>query len=163
MINKKSLWFVTLFSLILVLSVYYITMPSELLLTNNGEYLYESVNIDVKESNILTALKVEEDERLEKEKSDLGTILNSDKSSSEEKNKAFEKLKNINLIKGEEEKLVNKIKSNHNLDSFVGIEDDKIKVVILSSTHDSNLANSIMRTIQDEYQEQKYITVKFQS
>ena len=31
MINKKSLWFVTLFSLILVLSVYYITMPSELL------------------------------------------------------------------------------------------------------------------------------------
>lgn len=37
MINKKSLWFLTLFSLILVLSVYYITMPSELLLTNNTE------------------------------------------------------------------------------------------------------------------------------
>ena len=36
MINKKSLWFLTLFSLILVLSVYYITMPSELLLTSNN-------------------------------------------------------------------------------------------------------------------------------
>ena len=35
MINKKSLWFLTLFSLILVLSIYYITMPSELLLTGN--------------------------------------------------------------------------------------------------------------------------------
>ena len=34
MINKKNIWFLTLFSLILVLSVYYITMPSELLLTN---------------------------------------------------------------------------------------------------------------------------------
>ena len=36
MINKKSLWFLTLFSLILVLSVYYITMPSDLLLTTNN-------------------------------------------------------------------------------------------------------------------------------
>ena len=38
MINKKNLWFLTLFSLILVLSVYYITMPSELLMTNNSNY-----------------------------------------------------------------------------------------------------------------------------
>ena len=36
MINKQNLWFLTLFSLILVLSVYYITMPNDLLLTNNG-------------------------------------------------------------------------------------------------------------------------------
>ena len=35
MINKQSLWFLTLFSLILVLSVYYITMPNDLLLTNS--------------------------------------------------------------------------------------------------------------------------------
>ena len=39
MINKKSIWFLTLFSLILVLSVYYVTMPSELLLTNNSSYV----------------------------------------------------------------------------------------------------------------------------
>ena len=38
MINKKNLWFLTLFSLVLVLSVYYITMPSELLLSTNGDY-----------------------------------------------------------------------------------------------------------------------------
>ena len=30
MINKQGLWFLTLFSLILVLSVYYITMPNEI-------------------------------------------------------------------------------------------------------------------------------------
>ena len=36
MINKQNLWFLTLFSLILVLSVYYVTMPNDLLLTNNG-------------------------------------------------------------------------------------------------------------------------------
>ena len=67
MINKRSLWFVTLFSLILILSAYYITMPSELLVTNNGEYLYDSLNMNIKESNILTALKVEDEEKVEKE------------------------------------------------------------------------------------------------
>ena len=163
MINKKSLWFVTLFSLILVLSVYYITMPSELLVTNNGGYLSDAIKVDVKESNILTALKIEEDERLEKEMSNLRLILNSDESTSEEKNNAFEKLKSINLIKGEEEKLVNKIKKNYGIDSHVSIENDQIKVVAISSNHDSSLANNIMRIIQEEYDTTKYITVKFQS
>ena len=55
MINKKSIWFLTLFSLILVLSVYYVTMPSELLLTNrqyafsrnyNGTTVVVTVNND---------------------------------------------------------------------------------------------------------------------
>ena len=38
MINKKNLWFLTLFSLILVLSIYYITMPSELLMTTKEKW-----------------------------------------------------------------------------------------------------------------------------
>ena len=38
MINKKGIWFITLFTLILVLSVYYVTMPSELLLSNHSDY-----------------------------------------------------------------------------------------------------------------------------
>ena len=37
MINKQNLWFLTLFSLILVLSVYYITMPNNLLTTATKE------------------------------------------------------------------------------------------------------------------------------
>ena len=47
MINKKSLWFLTLFSLILVLSIYYITMPSELLLTTNKENIKEEKKVMV--------------------------------------------------------------------------------------------------------------------
>ena len=57
MINRKNLWFLTLFSLVLVLSVYYITMPNELLVSNNGENID---NIKVKESNIIETLKQED-------------------------------------------------------------------------------------------------------
>ena len=45
MINKQGIWFLTLTSLVLVLSVYYITMPNELLLTNN-KFSLRSFNYD---------------------------------------------------------------------------------------------------------------------
>lgn len=163
MINKRSLWFITLFSLILVLSAYYITMPSELLITNNGDYLYNSLDVDLKEGNILTALKVENNMKEEKEMEELRSILNDSNKSSEEKNEAFEKLKTINIERGEEEKLVKKIKDKFNLDSYVKKESDNINIVILSNNHDTKLANSIIRCVQEEYENDKYITVKFQS
>ena len=50
MINKKNIWFLTLFSLILVLSVYYVTMPTELLITNNSENINNNdVNTNIEE------------------------------------------------------------------------------------------------------------------
>ena len=80
MINKRSLWFLTLFSLILVLSVYYITMPSELLVTNNkkdntkatmNEVEDNTPTVDITESEILTALRVEADEQMKQDMEDL--------------------------------------------------------------------------------------------
>ena len=72
MINKKSLWFLTLFSLILVLSVYYITMPNELLLTanmNNKKDTESTKKVSAEtdadtESAELVALRVESDEKM---------------------------------------------------------------------------------------------------
>lgn len=163
MINKKSIWFLTLFSLILVLSVYYITMPSELLLSTNGNYSdnEEGVNTVIEESTILVSLRVEKEEELLKEMENLKLILTNDTSSIEEKNKAFDKMKDLNKKKGEEEALESKIKETYNIDSFVKIKDDQIEVVLSSQDKSNTLANKIMRTIQEEYETQKYITVKF--
>ena len=169
MINKKSLWFLTLFSLILVLSIYYITMPSELLLTTNknnitiGEKEDKEVNIDVEESNLLVALRVEADEEMSKEIEDLKLILTNSESSVDDKNKAYEKIKKLNDNRGEEEKLESQIKENYKLDSFVKINNNQIHVTVNSSEHSESLANNIMRLIQSNYTDSKYITVKFQT
>ena len=167
MINKKSLWFLTLFSLILVLSIYYITMPSELLLTTNAnnastEENNEEVNVDIQESDLLVALRVESDEEMTNKIEELQLILTNAESSVDEKNKAYEKIKELNDVRGEEEKLETQVKENYKLDSFIKINDNQIKVTINSSEHSENLANNIMRTIQSNYDESKYITVKFQ-
>lgn len=165
MINKKSLWFLTLFSLILVLSIYYITMPSELLLTTNNtstEEKDEEVNVDIEESDLLVALRVESDEEMTSQIEELQLILTNAESSVEDKNKAYEKIKELNDIRGEEEKLETQVKENYKLDSFIKIKDNQIQVTIDSSDHSESLANNIMRTIQSNYNESKYITVKFQ-
>ena len=169
MINKKSLWFLTLFSLILVLSVYYVTMPNELLLTNNNskiekEEVLEEANasVEVSESSVLVALRVEADEEMLKELDDLKKILMDTESSVEEKNNAFEKMKDINVTRGEEETLEKKILDNFKLKAFVKINGDQIRVVVASDKHDTSLANQIMRSIQENYTNKMYISVKFQ-
>ena len=62
MINKKSLWFLTLFSLILVLSVYYITMPSELLITGGKKKVEETAKVNASKKENEASVEVEESE-----------------------------------------------------------------------------------------------------
>ncbi|MGE5456223.1 MAG: SpoIIIAH-like family protein [Ignavibacteriales bacterium] len=162
MINKRSLWFLTLFSLILVLSIYYVTMPTELLLTNTNVGEKDEVNSEVKESDILVALRVEADEEMLKEITNLTGILTNVDSTVDEKNNAFEKMKALNIIRGEEENLESKIEDNFKLKSFIKIEGDQIRVVVASKEHDASLANKIMRSIQENYENKMYISVKFQ-
>lgn len=161
MINKKSIWFLTLFSLILVLSVYYITMPSELLLNTEVNKETEEVTTEITESTALVALRIESDETMVKEIEELQKVLTNNDSTIEEKNEAFDKMKILNTKRGEEETLEKKIKETYELESFIKIKENSIEVVINSSEHDSTLANNIIRTIQENYEKNMYITVKF--
>lgn len=164
MINKKNLWFLTLFSLVLVLSVYYVTMPNELLVTNNGNLTNTvETNVDVEESDIISVLKVEDNTDTESEISVLKETLTKDGATVEEKNIAFEQLKAINQNSSKEESLEKKLKDKYKLNTFVKIEKNQIRVVVGSKEHSVDLANDIMRSIQDEFDSKKYISVEFQS
>ena len=175
MINKQNLWFLTLFSLILVLSVYYITMPNDLLIAssstdtkeeakedNNTDSTDENTISEVDEANSLTALRVSLDEERDKEKEELKTTMTNEDATTDEKNNAYEQLKYLSVIEGEEEKLEKLIKEKHKLDSFVKVDNNTITVVAAKKKHDVTLANNIMRTIQGEYDTKKTITVKFE-
>ena len=163
MINKEHLWFLTLFSLILVLSVYYVTMPSDLLLSNQtyDKQNTEEVSLDIEESDILTSLRLDLEESRENEKKELQTILTNSESSIEEKNIAYEKISHINSVYNEEEKLEKEVKNCCNIESFIEVNNNEINVVGLSSNHSKSLANDIMRAIQAKYDEQVIVTVNF--
>ena len=165
MIKKQNLWFLTLFSLILVLSVYYITMPNDLLVAKNATTKKETVKKDtatIKESDNLTALRVSKEEEREEEKSDLKKTMTKEDATTEEKNNAYEQLKYLNEVEGQEEKLEKKVKEKYNLSCFIKIDNSEIKVVAVSKKHDTTLANNIMRLVQEEFKQKKNITVKFE-
>ena len=172
MINKQNLWFLTLFSLILVLSVYYITMPNDLLTskgkTDSSEVKEnetendDQLKVTIEESDNLTALRVSLEETRDEEKESLKKTMTSEEASLEEKNNAYEQLKYLEAVEGEEEKLEKLILDTYKLNCFIQVDTAKIKVVAVSKKHDTSLANNIMRTIQGEYKEKKNITVRFE-
>jgi len=165
MINKQKLWFLTLFSLILVLGVYYVTMPTDLLekvkveLENNKD---EAVIEEVIEESPLTAMRVSLEEERQEAMDVLQEQLTNDKLTSEEKNNAYEELKYLNELQGKEESIEKKLKKEFDLDCFTKIDNKNISVICVSNEHDANLANKIMRIIQNDYKDRMDITVKFQ-
>ncbi len=161
MINKKNVWFVTLCSLILVLTIYYVTMPDSSLEDVSNTDVVETSTV-VNESTALVALRVEEDEKVLERMEELQTILLNETASVEEKNVAYEELMTINMNKGLEEKIQENIKQTINYDSFVKINGEQINVVVASKDHNTEIANKIIRLVQNEFETKKYITVKFQ-
>lgn len=163
MINRKNLWFLTLFSLILVLGVYYITLPSEIFNAENTKTVNKQVDVNVSESDKLVALRVERNEKIEGTMRDLQTKITSPNITTDERNAAFEELQILNLAKGKETMLEDKILENFKIKSFVQIDNDNIKISINSKEHNVELANNIMRCVQEEFKDKKNITVKFEA
>ena len=162
MIKKKNLWFLTLFSLVLVLSIYYITMPQELLITNNSEILEsDSIKTTIEETSVVETMKTEDTSNTLEEINKLKETIANKETTTEDKNKAFDALKQLNQISSKEELLEEKIKTTHDLDSFIKIDGDQIRVVVDSDEHSNTIANNIMKTIQSNFDTKQYISIQF--
>ena len=159
MINKKNLWFLTLFSLVLVLSIYYVTMPSDVF--DNELVSKDNSEVNVKEVSVINSMKLEDDSLVLSEMNKLKEKLTNKEISSEEKNLAFEELRLLNKNSSVEETIENKIKEDCSCEVFVKIEGDNIRVVLDSEDNSTSNANKIMRMVQEEFDEKKYISVKF--
>ena len=163
--NKQNLWFITLFSIILVLSIYYISMPSNILeeYTNyNNQDKTQETGATVTEETSLVALRVAADEELLAELTNLQNTITDKEKTVMEKNNAYEELMTLNENKGLEENIESKLKEKFSYDSFVKINKDQINIVISSTKHDKMIANTIIKEVQCMLATKKYITVKFQ-
>ena len=160
--NKQNLWFISLFSIILILCIYYITIPSNLTENVEPTITTQDAQVDATESSELVALRVENDETVLNQISDLQNTIIDNTKTTEEKNVAYEELKNINYNRGKEEELESIIKNDFNYKSYIKIDNDQINIVINSTEHSKEIANNVIKRIQKEFTSKKYITVKFQ-
>ena len=163
MINKQNLWFVTLFSLILILGIYYVSIDDEVKQVLKSEDNSSHEVIEITESDILVSLEVEKDEEKQALMEEYQNILLDEKSTLEEKNNAYENIEALNNSTADEAKIKDMIKEKFNYNSFVKIKDNSINIVIASNKHNNETANKIIRAIQELYEDEKYITIKFNS
>ena len=93
--NKQNLWFLTLFSLVLVLGIYYVTMPNELLMGKEDTKVVvkktkpkAEKTVKVTESSTLEAMRVSLTESRKEQINSLQSQLTDNKMTAEEKNNA---------------------------------------------------------------------------
>ncbi len=160
MINKQNLWFITLFSLVLVLGIYYISLPNDDALalkdTDNS-----STAVEIMENDVIVALKVEAEEQMLSEMEEAQKVLLDSGSTVSDKNEAYDKLQNLNRKKGKIEEIEKRIKEKFSKDSCVTIEGNKINITISDKDKGTSYANNIIKEVQSLYTEDMYITVKF--
>ena len=140
-------------------------MQTELLMTNNSENIDSStenvIKTDIEELSVIEALKTEDNTNTLESINKLKETITDEESTTEDKNKAFDAIKTLNQVSSKEELLEEKIKTTHDLDSFVKIDGDQIRVVINSDDHSNTIANNIMRTVQNNFDTKQYISIQF--
>ena len=142
--------------------MYYITLPSELFNAEKTKEVSSKVDVNVSEEDKLISLRVERDERVNTVMSELqDKIINSN--NSEEKNTYFDELQKINLSKGKETYLEDKLLSKLNINSLVEITGDNITVTIAALEHNTSIVSEIMKCVQEEFEDDKNIVIKFTS
>lgn len=161
MINKQSIWFTFLFSIILILSIFYVSMNENSLSDFIDLKEPEETSLVVNESTELVALRVQSDEEMMETINNLQDVLLSETSDLESKNNAYDELLTISNNKSTEEKLEKIIKEEFKYESFIKINSNNVTVVVECDKSDYKLANDIIRRLNKEFKDNKYITVKF--
>jgi len=126
MINKQSIWFTFLFSIILVLSIFYMTMNENKLSDYIDTVDTTDTSLVVNESTELVSLRVQSDEEMLETMNHLQEVLLSETSDAESKNDAYNDLLLISSNKSDEEKLEKIIKEEFTYDSFVKINNKSL-------------------------------------
>lgn len=170
MLKKQTIWLLTMLSLMVVLSVYYVMSPKsgDLAYINKGESDAEKTasseqmdDGDAKVDGITNAGKDEvfanirmnlQDKR-SMEKSRLNDIVASSSASTEEKNKAWEEINTIEGIESKEYVLENSIMSQGEYEEvLVRSEDNIVHVHLKTNTKPSGEeVVNIMQLVRDEF------------
>ncbi|MEG0275501.1 MAG: SpoIIIAH-like family protein [Coprobacillus sp.] len=148
--NKQAFTFLTLFSLILVLSIYYIMLPP--VSTDNSVSKTENVIVQLQE-------------QLDKKRDDIisknNQIIAKESSTSDSINKALETISETKNMGEKEKKIVDKIKEMGFADAFVEIDNQTIKVTVLkkdaTQADASKVIKEVLKLSGNEYQ----VEVKF--
>ncbi|WP_031535256.1 MULTISPECIES: SpoIIIAH-like family protein [unclassified Bacillus (in: firmicutes)] len=168
LLKKQTVWLLTMLSLVVVLSVYYITSPESRLnelATSEDENTENATTNDAEEaatdsngeSTVTTTdseavfeqMRLDLMEQRDKMKEELVTIQGSKDKTAEEKNEATEKIKELQEITDNEKIMESLIKAENYEDVLVQTSDDgTVKVTVKAEELSAEAANEIVQLVR---------------
>lgn len=182
LLKKQTVWLLTMLSLVVVLSVYYITSPEQKstdLATVEKNVKNEVANKDTKTkaeakdgktvvSTVAGDAEFEElrlklDELRGEQKEELTATMASTDLPAEERMKAKDQMQQLNDIAQKEELLETMIKTMGYEDALVRADGEKVRVTVKSKKKPSaSAANKIILEVKKEIGESNFVAVTFQ-
>lgn len=148
--NKQAFTFLTLFSLILVLSIYYIMLPP---IANP-----ESVS---KTESVIEQLQNELNQKRETIINKSNEIIAKKTSTSDSISEALETISTTKDLSDQEKNIVSKIKELGYQEAYIEIDNQTVKATVLKKDSTKEDASKIIKTIMNIFDNKYHVEVKF--
>jgi len=166
MLKKQTVWLLTMLSLMIVLSAYYlmsdkedfayVETEQEVSQENKDNEENSEVEIDevteVENDDILTMIRMEMDDERSMKKDRLKEIVASSNATTTEINEALDEIDTLDSLSSKERILQESLMANNDTfeDVLVRADNDKVHVDIIADNLEKEEAAKIMREVQDE-------------
>lgn len=148
--NKQALAFISMFSLILMLSIYYVSLsetPEDNRVVNNVE-------------SVMMLMKKQNEEKKESRVLELKQVLGKADSSEEKKQEVLNEIETIENNKINEKAIMDELDAN-NIQSVVTIENNMVKVNVFELEKSKEKADEIMKIVYSKIKPNQSIELVF--
>jgi stage III sporulation protein AH len=180
LLKKQTVWLLTMLSLVVVLSVYYITSPEQKGNDMSAVQQNSKDQLDSKQSaqkaadtsgktivsqvsdDTFDAIRLQLEDQRSQEKEDLQAKVASTDLTPEARSEAFDQMKKLNETAQKEEVLETLIKTLGYEDALVRADGDKVNITVKSKKkHSASAANDIIQLVKKEI-DTNFVAVEFQ-
>ena len=180
LLKKQTVWLLTMLSLVVVLSVYYITSPeqksNELAAVKQEEKADQKgtkTDTEAKDTDTIISQVAGDEEfealrlKLQDERSEMKEQLNAVVATTDlpadERSEAIDQMQRLNEIAQKEEMLETLIKAMDYEDALVRADGSTVKIIVKSDKESSKSeANAIIQMVKKEIGETNFVAVEFQ-
>ncbi|HEY4551910.1 MAG TPA: SpoIIIAH-like family protein [Bacillaceae bacterium] len=176
LLKKQTVWLLTMLSLVVVLSVYYVTADPEQsnmagAPKEDSPAAGEKTSAD-KDAKVITGaagdevfetMRLEQQEKRSKLNAELTTQLADPKLSAEQKSELYAQQKQLTALDVKEKTLESLIKNLGYNDVLVRADQSEVKVTVKSAEHSREDAAEILRLVRKEIGTSIVATVQFQT
>ncbi|GER66139.1 stage III sporulation protein AH [Weizmannia acidilactici] len=178
LLKKQTVWLLTMLSLVVVLSVYYVTADpkttnqvvqqnkeKETSSSKENASSSQKIKLTTKPASdeVFEALRLERQDELSKKQEELTNKLASTDLTPEEKSKAMDEMKKLTETANKEQVLESLIKAKGYEDALVQADSDEVIVTVKSKKHDKAAANEIVQLVNQELGNTPKLAVEFQT